>query len=333
MNETRQERKLDLVERYIHEIGRRLPPKQRADVEAELRSLSMDALEARRAEAADETPEAAQVAVLQELGAPAEVARRYAAAPRYLIGPRVYDTYLRVAGIVLGAVALGLTISTVVSLWETAPESINILAVFGGLIVQYLGAAASALGFTTLIFAILERTLSEKALADLEDEEKWDPRKLPPVEDPNRIQPASMIVSICFTILALLLFNLFADRLGIIYTQTEGGWKVIPMLSPTALKTFLPLWNLSCVLTLALDVAVLQQRQWNTTTRLLELGLKGFTLYILVRMLSGPVLWKPFEMAVIEQVLTQVYRWALIFGIIGTLVEIAQSGYRLIRQR
>ena len=61
MNETRQERKLDLVERYIHEIGRRLPPKQRADVEAELRSLIMDALEAHSAEAADETPEAAQV--------------------------------------------------------------------------------------------------------------------------------------------------------------------------------------------------------------------------------------------------------------------------------
>jgi len=80
-------------------------------------------------------------------------------------------------------------------------------------------------------------------------------------------------------------------------------------------------------------VAVLQQRRWNTTTRLLELGLKGFTLYILVRMFSGPVLWKPFEMEVIEQVLTQVYRWALIFGIIGTVVEIAQSGYRLIRQR
>lgn len=333
MNETKQEQKLELVERYIHEIGRRLPPKQRTDVEAELRSLIMDALEARRAEAADETPEAAQVAVLQELGAPAEVARRYAAAPRYLIGPRLYDTYLRVAGIVLGAVALGLTVSTVVSLWETAPESINILAVLGGLIVQYLGAATSALGFTTLIFAILERTLSEEDLTDLQDEEKWDPRKLPPVEDSNRIQPVSMVAGICFTVLALLLFNLFADRLGIIYTQTEGGWKVIPALSPAAIKTFLPLWNLSWVLTLALDVAVLQQRQWNTTTRSLELGLKGFTLYILMRMFSGPVLWKPFEMEVIEQVLTQVYRWALIFGIIGTVVEIAQSGYRLIRQR
>ena len=333
MNETKQEQKLELVERYIHEIGRRLPPKQRTDVEAELRSLIMDALEAHSAEAADETPEAAQVAVLQELGAPAEVARRYAAAPRYLIGPRLYDTYLRVAGIVLGAVALGLTVSTVVSLWETAPESINILAVLGGLIVQYLGAATSALGFTTLIFAILERTLSEEDLTDLQDEEKWDPRKLPPVEDSNRIQPVSMVAGICFTVLALLLFNLFADRLGIIYTQTEGGWKVIPALSPAAIKTFLPLWNLSWVLTLALDVAVLQQRQWNTTTRSLELGLKGFTLYILVRMFSGPVLWKPFEMEVIEQVLTQVYRWALIFGIIGTLVEIAQSGYRLIRQR
>lgn len=63
---------MELIERYVHEVGRRLPKKQRADVEAELRSLLMDALEARAgaAPAAGAPSEADQAAVLVEFGPP-----------------------------------------------------------------------------------------------------------------------------------------------------------------------------------------------------------------------------------------------------------------------
>lgn len=333
------EEKMELVERYIREVGRRLPQKQRADVEAELRSLIMDALEAHSGSAEAEGDEEAQVAVLQELGAPAEVAARYAPAPRYVIGPRLYDAYLRVVSIVMGAVALALMISTVVNLLQTQPEGINLLAAFGELILQYISAAAGAIGFTTVIFAILERTLSDEDIADLKDEDVWDPRTLPHIEDHDRIQPVAMIVGICFTVLAVVLFNLFADRLGIVYMQTEQGWRFAPMLSATALKTYLPLWNIGWGLSLALSLVVLQQGRWQRSTRLLELGLKGFTLYVLVRMLTGPVLWAPLtgwvgvDMPLVETLLTQVFRWALIIAVIATVVEMAQSVYRLIRQR
>lgn len=339
MEKTSWQDKPELIERYIREVGRRLPQKQRDDVETELRSLILDALEARGDAVVDETSEEAQVAVLKELGAPEEVAGRYAAAPRYVIGPRLYDAYVRVVGIVLGAVALALVISTVINLFQTQPEGISILVTVGEFILQYISAAASALGFTTIIFVVLERTLSEEDLKDLRDETEWDPRTLPHVEDHDRIQPVGMVVSICLTILAIVLFNLFVDRLGIVFMQTEEGWRTIPMLSEIALKTYLPLWNISWVMALALNIAVLQQRRWSTATRVLELGVKVFTIYVLARMFAGPVPWLPFSswagdgMQIVESLLTQVFRWAMVFGIIGTVVEIGQSIYRMIRQR
>ena len=38
---------MDLIDRYVHEVGRYLPRKNRADIQAELRSLLIDTLEAR----------------------------------------------------------------------------------------------------------------------------------------------------------------------------------------------------------------------------------------------------------------------------------------------
>ena len=44
----------ELFDRYVREVGRRLPKKQRDDVQAELHSLLMDALQDRLAERGEE---------------------------------------------------------------------------------------------------------------------------------------------------------------------------------------------------------------------------------------------------------------------------------------
>ena len=99
---------MELLDRYIYDVGRRLPAKQREDIEKELKSLLLDALEARTGGA--EPTEADMAAVLKEFGSPEEVAARYAG-ERYVIGPRLYPTYRMVLGIGSGALALGLFIS------------------------------------------------------------------------------------------------------------------------------------------------------------------------------------------------------------------------------
>lgn len=88
---------MELINRYVYQVGRRLPRKVRGDVEAELRSLLLDALEERVGtgpEAESQFSDAAQTAVLEEFGPPAKMAAKYQPKPRYIVGPKMYDIYL-----------------------------------------------------------------------------------------------------------------------------------------------------------------------------------------------------------------------------------------------
>lgn len=341
---------MELIERYVHEVGRRLPQRQRADVEAELRSLLLDALEARAGVTpAESAPsEADQIAVLVEFGPPAEVAARYAPQPRYVIGPRLFDTYCLVVGIVLGALALAMVVATVVGQLSAPDGEISLLAFFAQFILQYINAAAAGLGFTTLVFFILERTLPEEDLVSLTDREQWDPRTLPPLEDPNRIQPVELIVAICFILLALVLFNFFPGKIGLAYLQSGAGeatgWHVIPVFSEQALAAYLPLWNIIWVLTLALDLVLLRQGRWRLGTRLADLGIVLGSIYVLVRMITGPALfstpsWWLDLMPDLKETLTfmpnlaELVRMALLVALAITIFDGGKKALALLRAR
>src|SRR5215210_6101773 len=131
---------MNLIDRYIAEVGKHLPRKQRTDIEAEIRSTLEDMLEERK-QAEDEVSEAQIIELLREYGAPRDVADSYVG-PRYLIGPRVYPTFELVTrivlivlfGIALAGLGLGLARSTL-----TGPEFLKTVAdsalgLFGGLI-------------------------------------------------------------------------------------------------------------------------------------------------------------------------------------------------------
>ena len=102
---------MELIERYLNEIGRRLPKAKRDDIRDELRSAFDDALESR---AVGDPSEADVVAVLEDLGSPETVAASYSG-DRYLIGPKLYPqfkTALRIVVSVLASfVVLGFTVS------------------------------------------------------------------------------------------------------------------------------------------------------------------------------------------------------------------------------
>ena len=334
---------MELVNRYVHEIGRRLPKKQRADIEDELRSLLMDALEGQIATGATPTEDDV-VAVLREFGPPADVAAQYAPQPRYLIGPELYAVYRRVIGIVLGAIALGLIVSFAISLIQVEAGIIEILQRLGEAILQYIPSATSAIGFTTIIFAILERTLPSSELESLLDKETWDPRDLPPVKDAARIKPVGIIVGTCFIILSLVLLNLFPEKLGIAYNQGQAaGWHIVPLLSAEALIAYLPLWNITWILTLGLNVLLLRQGRWRLGTRIFDLALTVFSVYVLYQMITGPTLfafdatgWMYREVAVdihevVLPLLSKTLNVGLIFGLVATLFEAGEKTFRLVK--
>ena len=82
----------DLVERYVHQVGRYLPQKERGEIQEELRSQIHDQLEDRFGDKATQDDVAA---VLKELGDPKSMAVSYAG-EQYLIGPTLYPIMMMV---------------------------------------------------------------------------------------------------------------------------------------------------------------------------------------------------------------------------------------------
>ena len=336
-----------LFDRYVHEVGRRLPKRQRADVEAELHSLLMDALQDRIGEEAvpEDTLEAAQVAILKEFGPPAKVAAGYAPPHRYLIGPRVFNLYLLVAAVVAGSLSLVFLVILPIVTVLGEPEPLSALGHwFIGILGDYIGALLAGLGSVTLTFAILERVLPESAL-DKEDEETWNPRDLPEIEDTDRtrVQIGGLIVETVLTVIALIVFNFFPQWIGVGFVASiddaPARWYAIPLLAPAFFTIYLPLINTLWILQIALNIVLLRQGRWQLVTRLVDVVLTAFSAFILYRLITGPAFLtleavSPESLRqLLDSILPILLKVALIIGFIATIGETAKKLYYIIRDK
>src|SRR5687768_7406766 len=93
------EQNMNLIDKYIAEVGKHLPRQQRRDIEAEIRSTLEDMLEERK-QAQGTADDTMVIELLKEYGAPRKVAESYTG-PRYLIGPRMYPIFELVTRIVV----------------------------------------------------------------------------------------------------------------------------------------------------------------------------------------------------------------------------------------
>jgi len=67
---------MNLIDKYIAEVGKNLPRRNRADIEAEIRSTLEDMLE-ERSQGQGPANEAMVMELLKEYGAPVEFASKY----------------------------------------------------------------------------------------------------------------------------------------------------------------------------------------------------------------------------------------------------------------
>jgi hypothetical protein len=294
--------KTDLFERYVHQVGRRLPRKQRADVEAELHSLLMDSFQDRTegAELEKKASQALQVSILQEMGPPEQVADKYRPRKRYIVGPRLFDIYAIVVATVSGALGLAFLITMVLSLWGATIAFADLLSTLGRFLAEYVQAIMGAIGAITIVFFVLERVLPESAEIDLrEGEGEWDPRSLPAIENRAEVGRAGLVFEIGLMLAALLLFNVFADWAVLPFVASINGSPVevhhLDVLSPAFFSVYLPLLNVAWLLHIGLNIVLLWRGRWNRVTRLASFLLALFDLYILYRMVTGssPVTFVP----------------------------------------
>ena len=331
---------MELIDRYVYQVGRRLPQRTRADVEQELRSLLIDALEERTGRSA-EFAEEEQIAVLEEFGPPEQMADKYRPQPRYVIGPKVFDLYLLVVAVVAGAGLLAAIITTIVSMLGPDSEaSVFELLLRTGTI--FVNVALSGIGSTTLIFALLERAVPDEGI-ELDEQEKWNPRDLPVVETRDEIKRAGLIVEIAFLCLLLVAFLAFGNRIGGAYYDGAWHWTP-PFLSTAFFSIYLPLFVVRWGLSVVLDLVLLRQGRWQLGTRIADLLFHCLDIYILSRLLTGPSIINaqalqsmlaaaPQAADVLNKLFDNGLKIGFLIALIVTIIEVLSRVYRLVRNQ
>jgi len=201
---------MNLIDKYIAEVGKYLPRKNRADIEAEIRSTLEDMLEERK-QAEGLENEAMIVELLKEYGAPRKVAESYVG-PRYLIGPRMYPIFEMVTRIVV-AVLFALALAGLgIGLARSSVTGSEFLKTVGESALGLLSGLITAFGNIVLVFAILEQTLPAREFQ--KEAEDWNPADLANEPDPDHVKFGEQIFEIFFLVLFLVIFNLYPGVIG-----------------------------------------------------------------------------------------------------------------------
>lgn len=258
---------MDLIERYVHKVATGLPRRMRDDVREELRSLLTDSLAERAREQGRPADDAMAVALLREFGQPEDVALRYHE-PQYLIGPRLYGSYLFVVMLVLGIMA-GLVIAAKLLTgrldWRLPGNLIEL--------------ALTNIGLLTVIFAVLERADARKRAGAKEKEKEWDPMRLEPVKDSEKVDVPGRIIGMWMLVALAFVFNLRFD-----WVQSSFSSQFL---------FFIPLLNVVWAADFALSFVLIQRGRWNLQLRGFDLAIGLASLMVLggilyVRPFSGP---------------------------------------------
>jgi hypothetical protein len=325
---------MNLIDRYVTEVGKHLPRKNRLDIEAELRSTLEDMLEDRSQQTGRPADEALATELLQEYGSPRSVAATYQT-HLYLIGPRMFPLYTLVLKIVLFAVTLGLTIATIVSFVAANMTSPELLTALGEFAISLVSALLAAFGNVTLVFAVIERFVPTARFEESE-KEKWTPAELTKQPEPNRVKIGELVASIVFTAAALLIFNFYPQIVGI-WNMENGTWTQIAGLSEAFFR-YLPWINLSGILTIALNIWLMRQEVWGTATRLMHIGLEIVGIVIAAAMLRGPSLLTFYPDAItagvgnmLTSIFSRVVPMILAIVIVASGIEIVKDVMNMLR--
>ena len=266
---------MNLIDRYVHQVGKKLPKNQRNDVEEELRSLLLDMVEDRAQTKYEQADEEVVMDVLLEFGSPDTVAASYREDKQYLVGPQLLPI-LKIVMTVVAAVMGGIFIFGIVVAGFNSDEIIKeLIRLTARAIPDYISSMLSIFGTIVAIFAILERVLPEESLNETEEED-WHPQDLPEVNDPAQIDRGELIVGAIFTIGLMVYLNGYPEWAGIIHFDGDQRY-AIPMLSANFFANLLPWLNLLLAVSLGVDLYQLFLGSKTNTVRWMQIGLAVLT--------------------------------------------------------
>jgi hypothetical protein len=261
---------MNLIDRYVREVGKHLPLiKGREDIEKELRSTLEDMLE-ERAETADRpADETLEMELLKEYGSPQKVAETYNSQP-YIIGPRMFPTFLMVLKIVIPIVVIVLLVLTgIQAVTDTPFMGAEFVKIVGNGLAGIVSAAITAFGHIVLVFAILERVLPASEIDSMKMDEDWDPASLAAEPDPDSVKRGELIAEIVFTFVGLAILNLYPNLLGMGFF-IDDEWIFVPIFS-AAFFAFIPWINANFLAEIVLDIYLLRSAVWTSLARVAKI--------------------------------------------------------------
>ena len=323
---------MNLIDKYIQEVTRRLPEKNRKDIALELRSTIEDMLPKQYSE--EEVKE-----VLKELGNPAILANGYNDRPMYLIGPRYYEMYIIILKITVPIAAIISFVSLLAHQLITFNGSdavLNIiLNIFTGGIVAVMETCLQTFFWVTLAFFIAERVESSKDNEPVNFKfKKWSPEDL--MDIPNlskkRISDGERVFSLFGTSLWVTCY-FYADHVFGVYEKGEQGLIfVTPALNQGVLLSYLPMIIVVIVLEVSLTIYKLIERKWTKKLALYNTVLQIAVTTIFVLILTNPNLfeidfkvWAGFNEGIVKTV-------AIVIFITGALWNIFDSYKNVMKQ-
>ncbi|NMC57359.1 MAG: hypothetical protein GYA50_09085 [Eubacteriaceae bacterium] len=242
---------MNLIEIYINQVIKNLPVSEREEVKKDLNADILNMLP-------DDYTEDDIKKVLSQLGDPEVLADEYRDKKRYLIGPKLYDGYLKLLRIVIPIVAV---IGAVIFLLDSmfSGSSINPVDLFAGSLANLVNAALTAFAAITIIFAVFERN----NVASPFKKKKWmvdDLKTSDAISKP--ISKGEGIVSIVFSIIFFMILYFSPQLIGWYYTD-NGIVMNIPLFNLDVLSRLMPLIILSLLFTVITSILKIISGYWN----------------------------------------------------------------------
>lgn len=262
---------MDLLERYLNEVGKHLTKKNRQDILAEIRSHLEDTLDERTG---GKPTEDDLVALLKETGSPRKMAASYAPEGQYVVRPALYPLFRMITGIVLAATLGAQLLAWVISLWTG--NAINVAEMVGGL----LTSVPTSVGSVVIVFMILQ-----SAGVNPKMDEEFDPRSLPVIENKQEVSRGETIFGIAGGSLLMALLVVMPERIGI-YSSMGGEFYANPVI-----QQYLPWILASLAVGIGLNIYLLWNGRWNTGSRAVELGSDVFSIVVLTLLYKGHSAW------------------------------------------
>lgn len=329
-----------LIEAYVYEVTRRLPEKSRDDIALELTSAIEDMLP-------ENYTEKELMEALSELGDPAELAASYRDTPKFLIGPKVYDTYMRTMKMIVPWVIFITILVYIIESIALFSGEESILSVIvkglGMIIVNIIQMLIQTFFWVTMVFIVIDRVgLARNTDSLIKFGAKWTPEDLKHVT----VMPKKKIISkgevifgfIWTAIWVAFYFN--ADHLAGIYRSTDGNGlqMIMPFFDQTVLLTYWPIVVPFALFEIGLGMYKWKTKQWTMKLVAINAVIKVLSVIVFIVMASNANLVNesvvPYLANLLEINSTSVNNfiywaiWTTVITIIVTLAIEVYDSYR-----